>query len=511
MKKKNLMALLLATAMCVGVLTGCGNEAETEKEQVSSEVKESSGEKPVEPSAQEVDEVKEPVNLVWARYGSTTAGDYEAGQKEVEEAMNEYLAENYGITVTMISYPVADYANQMNLELAADADIDIITCGTGIMDPTTLYKNGVALELTELLKTTPTLYESISEEFWNSTVYGGGYYFVPNIKETGTGRSYMANNTFVDKYDWDLSDIKSYEDFEPFLEELKNDEDCAYAFWPTPYVEGNTDDFAFITQYAGINIDGDHSKVEFIIDSKEFMEYCKLMRKWALAGYWPEDLMVNQDNYKTMRNQGQYGFQYWVTIPDGEAECESRYTVPCTEVRISESWLNSDSAMGSAYCINANTEKTEAAIKFLEALETDMTLGDLAVYGVEGKHYTREADGSVTKIADSGYDYTTWTVTTLFNCSRLSTEAENKYELYEEFNANAVASPLAGFRFDSTPVNAEYTACNEVVNAYFNLFTYGAVDSEVEVTNYSKALKDAGVEKVIDEMQAQYDAFLAAK
>ncbi len=503
--KKRLITAILVLAMCLSILAGCGASAPEENTPTTPAA--NAGTTPV---GQE--EPKQIENIVWARYGLYQNDDYETAQKEVEAALNAYLAENYGITVTMKCFSMAEYNEQMPLELAAGADIDVMCAGTGIpgVDPKVVVPQGMALDITDLVKTvTPKLYESISEEIWSTVSFGGRYYHLPIGKDLTYGWGYVVNDTFVDRYGWDLSVIEKYEDWEPFLEEMKDDEDCAFAFWPYNYINMMMDEHSGITDYAGVAIDGDWKTIEFLPDTPEFMEWAKLMKKWADAGYWPEDMMVNQKNYKQMRNAGQYGSYLVFPYATNEYTYEAMWGVPCTQVVMTELWMGD--GLGSGYIINANTEHAEACMKFLEALMLDPVVGDLAAFGVEGKHYTREADGRVTKIPNSGYEVDSWSVTDIFNISVQSNEPADKLELTKEFIDKNVLSPTTGFVFDASNVSAEYAACNEVVSSYNELFIFGMVDPEVEIPKYSKALKDAGVEKVIAEMQAQFEAFLASK
>ncbi|MFR1480536.1 MAG: DUF3502 domain-containing protein [Hydrogeniiclostridium mannosilyticum] len=88
-------------------------------------------------------------------------------------------------------------------------------------------------------------------------------------------------------------------------------------------------------------------------------------------------------------------------------------------------------------------------------------------------------------------------------------ESPEKYEQYKEFNANVEVSPLLGFRFDETKVEAEVAAINAAYKEYSDLLAYGAADPETELPKCLDALDEAGIQKVLDEMQTQYAEFLA--
>ena len=66
-----------------------------------------------------------------------------------------------------------------------------------------------------------------------------------------------------------------------------------------------------------------------------------------------------------------------------------------------------------------------------------------------------------------------------------------------------------GFSFDATQVAKEITACTNVVNKYHKALVCGALDPETTLPQFNSELKDAGIDAIIEEKQAQLDAWLA--
>ncbi|MCR5558412.1 MAG: DUF3502 domain-containing protein, partial [Butyrivibrio sp.] len=90
----------------------------------------------------------------------------------------------------------------------------------------------------------------------------------------------------------------------------------------------------------------------------------------------------------------------------------------------------------------------------------------------------------------------------------------NKAELYDAFNGGAKTSSAAGFRFDKSPVEAQYTACANVAGEFgFALENGGVASADVESTieAYQQALDGAGYQDVLAEFQKQYDDWKASK
>lgn len=80
-----------------------------------------------------------------------------------------------------------------------------------------------------------------------------------------------------------------------------------------------------------------------------------------------------------------------------------------------------------------------------------------------------------------------------------------------EFNKSAKKSKAMGFTFDNSAVINEVTACTNVIKQYAYGLEVGAVDVDKILPEFQKALKDAGIEKVIAEKQRQLDEWLDAR
>lgn len=505
MQKHKLTALMLALLLAVGTWTGCAKDGES-SDSISGS-KDSS--QTQAPSGELSKEGQDPVNIVWYRYGINQSGDYAKAIAAVEEEMNAYLADAIGVTVTMKCFTSADYGTQLNLALASNEEMDVCWTSSAynMCTPNELYKNKAVMEIGSLLETVPELWASIPEDIWESTKYDGGYYYVPNYKETGTGYGVMMNNKYIEKYNWDVSKVSTLKDLEPLLEQVKND--VLIPFNPSSFKVYNYDTFSFVTDYAGVRQD-DLSKVVNIVATDEFKAHVDLMRDWAEKGYIPDWLAVDPSAISEyLKDDDGYAITYWNNVPDNEGIYYSQKGHYGTFIQLSRVWLDGNSALGSCYAINAKSSKAEAAIKFIEVLETDRTVGDLAVFGQKDVNYTVDSEGFISKIPDTGYAFPTFAVASALNVGLTVGESPEKYAQYKEFNANVEVSPLLGFRFDEAKVEAEVAAINAAYKEYSDLLQYGAADPETELPKCLDALAGAGIQKVLDEMQTQYAAFLA--
>mgnify|MGYP001171397055 FL=1 len=90
-------------------------------------------------------------------------------------------------------------------------------------------------------------------------------------------------------------------------------------------------------------------------------------------------------------------------------------------------------------------------------------------------------------------------------------EPKDKWAKYEEFNKSAIQAPSLGFAFDPQPVLTEIATVKNAWNQYIPALAVGSIDTEKYLPEAIEKIKKAGSDKIIAEMQKQYDAWLAAK
>ena len=174
-------------------------------------------------------------------------------------------------------------------------------------------------------------------------------------------------------------------------------------------------------------------------------------------------------------------------------------------------WAHSTSALGSCYCVTANSteEQAKACIDFMGLLYTDSKLADMYTFGIEGEDFTYDANGQVVQNSQK-YNHSMWESASATIVTPVQGEPANKAELYKAFNGGANTSCAAGFRFDKKPVEAEFSACQAVFDEYGFALENGGVavaDIDAKIAEYQAALDEAGYQKVLAEFQSQYDAW----
>ena len=85
------------------------------------------------------------------------------------------------------------------------------------------------------------------------------------------------------------------------------------------------------------------------------------------------------------------------------------------------------------------------------------------------------------------------------------------FEQMLKFNKEGKKSKGFGFAYNTEPVETELTALKNVQEKYRISLETGAVDPDEYLPQYEEALKQAGLDKLIEEKQKQFDEWLATQ
>ena len=85
--------------------------------------------------------------------------------------------------------------------------------------------------------------------------------------------------------------------------------------------------------------------------------------------------------------------------------------------------------------------------------------------------------------------------------------AENKRQNYEDVSF----SDYYGFMFEYGDLEAEYTACKNIVNEYKKAMWTGSLDVDTALKEMNDKLYASGLQRLMDAKQAQLDEFMSYK
>ncbi|WP_229106723.1 ABC transporter substrate-binding protein [Paenibacillus sp. 1001270B_150601_E10] len=458
-----------------------------------------------------------------------TIGEPDKDLKMVNEKLNELLAEKIGITVTYLKVGWQEYEERLNTMVSTGTPFDIAYAP----DYVAYYQRGAWLRLDDYLSNVgKEMYDTIDPIFWQGMrMEDGGIYGVPTNKELAVIEQWMYPEELIDKYQLDISKYTTVESLEPLFRMIKQKEP---SYLP---MELDKDSNNFFSLYGYEYVSDkklplmvrsfdEKPQVVNIFDTKEARQVLHTLRDYYIKGYINEDAAL-RDNQGL--NRGDKVF--WKGAGGGPLSENSwskdrGYRVVAYPV--TPKVVTSESVRGGVMAVNAVTKHPVECIKFLNLLNTDPEVRNLMNYGIEGIHYSLDHNGQVVPITPEednndasanlnntpGYSAVQFTQGNWFILNTMGgkvPEPLDKWEQFREFNATVTESNVLGFTPDLTQMPIQIQNIVMVWEKYYPGLMTGSLDVDKELPKFNQELRQAGIYKVITEVQKQLDAWLAAR
>lgn len=541
--KKKLIALLLGATMIMSV-AGCG-QSEPTKTPEASEPAAASSEEKSSSVVESAPEPKDPITLEWYFRGNGQQQDTD----KIEEAVNELLKEYPGlehVSININCFPGSEYAQQISLAQTSGAQMDIVNSVN--IDFYQHVADGTWMPMDEYIS--DTLKEELPEWLWEMGSVDGTIYMVPNYQNAfNTG--YMAfPKEYVDKYS-NIDDIKAV--LQDPSKTLKEKAACLEEYvmsvragegntkYATVLDSGNTAGtlgFYFTTPFdvltgSFIVVDGT-DKVIHAYEQDYYKDAWSIYADWYDKGiYSPDGEATDNSKYQHAKMMEPTSYAFSTKEMYGSEERVANtfsamwgfdvYAVNVQDYNyIQKNW----GAGGNG--ISSTSEYPEEAALFLEAITCGSEVGkkiyNTVVFGLEGEHWewvdqandrikTLEYDGSQGGV-DTSYAAMKWICGNSFYAYKNQAVLDDQYPVAKELNEDpaTVSSSLIGFVPDISAIETELQQIKAVEAEYstsLNRGTKGAAGVDAYYEEMMNKLKEAGLEKVREELQKQIDAFLA--
>lgn len=441
---------------------------------------------------------------------------------DVAAEISKITEEKVGVKFNILPILNNTYAQQMTLMITSGEKLDLMmTMAINLSDYVASEK---ILPLNDLLaKYGQGIVDAVGAEYLKATTFDGEVYAIPTIRDFCRGAGLNYDVELAKKYNIDMSKVTSLEDMEPIFEIIKAGEGEHFPCLVTSAL--NT---TFLNNYILVdalgdgngvlmNFGADNTDVVFYEETEEFKKLVTLFGDWYKKGYVQQDIVTSQEEkYSLMRNN--LGFCYFTNCKPGITNTASRSVGrPIEVVQLEDYFATTAQVASFTYTIPQSCDDPEATMKVLNLLYTDPEVATLLGNGIEGVHYQVLENGQidfpegVNATTTTYFPNTTWAAGNQFITPPYANDPIDLWEQQAAANEGAIKSLALGFTFDSSNVAAEIAAITNVRNEYERTIENGAGDIADMLPKYIQALKDAGIEKVIAEKQAQLDAWLANK
>lgn len=447
--------------------------------------------------------------------GSTTLLMYQIGDKpenydELMEVANKRIQEEINATLDLQYIGWGDWDEKMSTIIASGENFDIAYATHYVANA----QKGAYADLTELIpEYAEDAYKQLDPAYIKGNTIDGKLYAMPVNGNVYAQQVLTFNKEYLDKYDLDIDGIESYQDADKVLEEFHKKEPniTAFAIGQTFTASGNYD-YPLGKDYPiAVDLDGDHTKIINPYTEEKNIETLKTMNKWYKAGYIPTDAETNTQAYPLegntwfMREETQGPMDYGDTILTNAAGGKE-----LVSKAITKPLKTTANAQMANFVVSNVSKNKEKSVEFLGLLNSDPELLNGLVWGIEGEAWEKVGDNKI-KLLD-GYQpnqhMAAWNTGNNFILYTQDTLSDDLVKQRDESIAAAEESPILGFNFKTDSVKTEITNIANVMNRFRSAINTGTLDPDKAVPDLLKELDKAGLDKVMTEMQTQYDEFL---
>lgn len=465
----------------------------------------------------------EPYELSWY----FTQGDPQADNATVEAAVNDYLKDKLNVTVKLVRLGGGQYNEKMNAKINAGEKFDLcFTTGTTYRSAA---QNGAFVALDKYIdRYMPNIKKELGMDIWNNVKGNDGMiYAVPAIKEMAEQRGWGFRKDIAEKYNIDMTQYvdpdplfayRSFDLIKPVLLDIQKKEptDLQYPIdWDTSRTPKNFVGFDAIAGPYGVFEHKDVGKVQYYYDTTDYKESVRIARDFFQAGLIKRDVLTATDFSARLKEGKMFAYAEFLK-PGKTDELSQNYKYKLGQVGATKVTLNNGNTLASLTAISSTSGNPIRVMRFLEMFNSDKTLNNLIIYGVEGKHYKKLPEigpDYVEVIKDGGYTLSgsQWSMGNVFLNYLTANEATDKVAKLKEFDAQATKTQSFGFVFDAEPIRPDIAAIKTVTDEYNKQIELGVMDYQPLMEARDKRLKEAGVDKVKAEVEKQYGAFMATK
>jgi putative aldouronate transport system substrate-binding protein len=515
-KVNKAVCLILAFVFSLSLFAGCGTANKAADASVPGSTASVSS---TEPESSKP--ALEPVELSWYVVGKP--------QKDtalVEDAVADYLKDTLNCRVKINYFDWGAYQDKMNVMIATGDTFDLCFTANWMVNFIQNAGKGSWYDITTLVDQYAPKVKEKYAKYLDACKVNGKLYGIPyNMSGFGAQGAAFVRRDLLDKYKVDIGSLKTYEDLEPFFDQVVANEK---GVTPICMVDGTSGLFNYWFDQPdvsiptlGVKYDDQTCTVVNCDDDPLSVKDRELLRKWYLKGYIRKDAASIKDNNAEMKSK-KYACTIGGYVPGWLENYEINWGLDCEAIVLgSKPLLNTTSITQSCTAVSSTSKNPERAVMLLEQTNTDPKLLNLMGFGIEGQHYVITDDSDpvikIFKMPDgvtaetSGYKTNTeW----MFGDPwMLMSDVPNRKELVEaqkKATDNCVVSPINGFTFDNAPVKTQVAQLTAIYNEYKNVWGMGSMDL-AKFPEYQDRLKKAGLEDVQKEMQKQVDAWKANK
>lgn len=474
----------------------------------------------------------------------TMGTEPQAGMEEFYKQLDELTTKDLGATIRFDFIPWGDEKNQISRSIAAK-EYDLYVGGAWSDFKNFAIKNAFA-DLKPLLSQTPKLIERYGD-ILNRIEINGKLSGIPQINKPGGG----GGDGFLYREDlrkqWGLPEIKDLDTLEKYLYKAKdefpdtpmiNDPRFGDVIWK--WTVGKKYFIPALTQMQGTTFTvtsfEEPYKAISIYDTPEYKEVLAKAKKWYDDGIVAHDILAAQgnetDKTKELMKAGKKPLEFsnwWGPVANNyvpeikkeHPDWEFGWLDVGVDVHPNTLFLPSVSVeTTSMISVGAHSKYAETALKLIEKVHSDPIYYDLLAYGVKGVHYNLDGEAVSVEGIDGKNRKPSWTASYDGYMARQSKYPGEFQAIFESLDQRGTEAAqkngvnlFEGFVFNTSELAAELSNLETLRTQYVQPLSAGVVKKSIDADLEAavKQLKGAGLDKYMEQLQIQLDAFASAK
>jgi putative aldouronate transport system substrate-binding protein len=457
-------------------------------------------------------------------------GDKPADTDAVYQEISKLALKDINATLRVEFLSWGDWMQKYSLVLASGEQVDLIYTSLWAKYSDEATK-GAFREVTPdiLQKYMPLTWKSQDKISFDQALLDGKSYFVPKNESSFSGY-YLAviRGDLREKYG--LPKPKSLADYEKYLDAVAKNEKGIFPVNTAVnnvelrilmFEQGNSyfevgDGYNYVTSDPNLR-SADQIKLKY--NTPEYLAHIKKMREWVAKGYWSKSAISNKTHLRDAFENGTSASMIW-NLPT----CCTTYTKlmkehPEWKPEVYDLTPDKPHQLGlyinDGYAVAAASKNPERAFMMLDLLKNDPRYYNLAVYGIQGKHWEPVGDdmwkpGPDQEKFPAGAACSWGLNNRLLHRDKFGGDQLEK-QYTQKWMPIVVHPSVEGFQFNDANVKTEAAALTAVWNKYGNILEFGLIDAEEGIKQLVDNMYKAGFAKFDKEYKAQLDKFLADK
>ncbi len=443
-------------------------------------------------------------------------GDEPAGQQEVNEAISQKCKEDgLDFTFEYTFVPWDNYWNKQGMAVAADEEYDIT------WDHISNYAGHVSKKLLTpmddaLNKYGKDILSSTPQYSWKEMTYNNSIYAIPRVVPTATTRAFIIRGDLREKYG--LPEIKTPEDYIKYCEAIQKNEPGMVPTISSPMRYKYTTDklwlFFGLWECAPVYLDVNDWKFKSFYETDDFKKLVDDNVALQAKGLLPNQNLNIDDAFGSFFG-GKIGSMEATLLRLSEQVDAFKAQQPNGKMEFVQIYPDQPkyiiSACDNLLAVLATSKKVNESVAFINWTRKSQENYDLFSYGIKDVNYKLDGNSVITADIPQEHSYPAinWAWTDL-RFHRFSKECTPEYlDMVKNWDKDAVQIPALGISWNMDLIKAEMTQLNAVFLEYNNVVKNGYMEYDKFAPQLIQKCKDAGLDKVISELQKQLDAYLA--